>query len=115
MHRLGAAFLQAPKISIDYAVMEKTDRAAVVPLDAEWSDLGAWDAVHAASPQDLDGNAAPADAVLHDTRGTLVRSATGQTVGHRRAEQRGGDRRGRRDPGGRPLQPPRASSRWSTP
>ena len=44
--RLGAAaFTAAPAISIDYAVMEKTDRAAVVPADIGWSDLGSWAAM----------------------------------------------------------------------
>lgn len=45
---LGPAFADAPKRSLDYAVMEKTDRAAVLPVDFVWSDLGAWDAVAAA-------------------------------------------------------------------
>lgn len=45
---LGAAFLEAPRISIDYAVMEKSDRVSVLPVDFGWSDLGAWDAVAAA-------------------------------------------------------------------
>ncbi len=79
-HRLGDAFLSAPKVSIDYAVMEKTDRAAVVPLTAAWSDLGAWDAVHAASERDAHGNAAPENAILHEARGSLVRVSTGQRV-----------------------------------
>jgi mannose-1-phosphate guanylyltransferase / mannose-6-phosphate isomerase len=50
--RLGESFRAAPKISIDYAVMEKTDRAAVLPVDFAWSDLGAWDAILAASDRD---------------------------------------------------------------
>jgi mannose-1-phosphate guanylyltransferase / mannose-6-phosphate isomerase len=45
---LGPAFGDAPKRSLDYAVMEKTDRASVLPVDFVWSDLGAWDAVAAA-------------------------------------------------------------------
>ncbi len=44
---LGSSFVSAPKISIDYAVMEKTNRASVLPVRFEWSDLGAWDSVHA--------------------------------------------------------------------
>jgi mannose-1-phosphate guanylyltransferase/mannose-6-phosphate isomerase len=79
-HDLGAAFLDAPKISIDYAVMEKTRRAAVIPLDTAWSDLGAWDAVHAALDRDADDNAVPPGAVLIGTRSSLVRSATAQTI-----------------------------------
>lgn len=79
-HDLGPAFLAAPKISIDYALMEKTGRAVVVPLETAWSDLGAWDAVHAALEADADANVAPAGAVLVGTRGSLVRSATAQTI-----------------------------------
>lgn len=47
---LGAAFRRAPKVSIDYAVMEKSDSVWVLPVSFEWSDLGAWDAVAAADP-----------------------------------------------------------------
>lgn len=50
------AFLSSPADSIDYAVMEKTDRAAVVPLTADWSDLGSWEAFYEAAPHDGDGN-----------------------------------------------------------
>ena len=50
------AFLSSPADSIDYAVMEKTDRAAVVPLSAHWSGLGSWEAFYEAAPHDGDGN-----------------------------------------------------------
>ena len=50
------AFLSSLADSIDYAVMEKTDRAAVVPLTADWSDLGSWEAFYEAAPHDGDGN-----------------------------------------------------------
>jgi len=60
--------------SIDYAVMEHTDAAVVVPLHADWSDLGSWDALWALSAKDEDGNAISGDAVVHQTSGTLVRS-----------------------------------------
>lgn len=58
-------FTRAPKISIDYAVMEKTTRSAVLPVDFGWSDLGTWDAVWANAPRDADGNAlsGPVEAV----------------------------------------------------
>ena len=49
---LGEAFKSAPRVSIDYAVMEKSDRVSVLPVDFNWSDLGAWDAVAAAGPAD---------------------------------------------------------------
>ena len=46
------AFAKAPKISIDYAVMERTDKAAVVPADIGWSDVGNWRAVWELSDRD---------------------------------------------------------------
>ncbi|MGR4865492.1 mannose-1-phosphate guanylyltransferase/mannose-6-phosphate isomerase [Caulobacter sp. LARHSG274] len=79
--RLDAAgFGRAAKISLDYAVMERTDKAAVAPAAFSWSDLGAWDAIWDASPQDVAGNAAQGDVTLIDTAGVLVRS-TGPFVG----------------------------------
>jgi mannose-1-phosphate guanylyltransferase len=79
--RLDAAgFARAASISIDYAVMERTDKAVVVPAAFDWSDLGAWDAIWGASPQDGAGNAAQGDVTLVDTSGMLVRS-TGPFVG----------------------------------
>jgi mannose-1-phosphate guanylyltransferase/mannose-6-phosphate isomerase len=77
---LGPAFLTAPKISIDYAVMEKTARAAVLPVQFAWSDVGAWDAVLAASARDDDGNHAQGDAALLDTTGSYVRAGPGTRV-----------------------------------
>ena len=62
--RLSAAFLESPSNSIDYAVMEKTERAAVVPLSAGWSDVGSWPALHDVLPKDADGNVAVGDVLL---------------------------------------------------
>ena len=62
--RLGAAFLDSPSNSIDYAVMEKTERAGVVPLAAGWSDVGSWPALHDVLPKDGDGNVAVGDVLL---------------------------------------------------
>jgi mannose-1-phosphate guanylyltransferase/mannose-6-phosphate isomerase len=73
--RLGPVFASAPKISLDYAVMERTDRAAVLPVSFVWSDLGAWDAVWAASSKDENGNAAPPDVLLQGARDCLVRTS----------------------------------------
>lgn len=68
-------FETAPSDSIDYAVMEKDDRVAVVPVSMGWSDLGSWQAVHAlAAEKDAGGNAVTGDAFLHDSRGNLVRA-----------------------------------------
>src|SRR5580704_317694 len=68
------AFAQAPKKSIDYAVMERTERAAVVPLDCGWSDIGSWSAVWDALGHDADGNAATGAAVFLDSRNSLAHS-----------------------------------------
>ncbi|MGA7776645.1 MAG: mannose-1-phosphate guanylyltransferase/mannose-6-phosphate isomerase [Paraburkholderia sp.] len=71
-------FAACPSDSIDYAVMERLSQAglagAVVPLDAGWSDVGAWDAVWDASPKDQAGNVARGDVLLEDTSGTYVHS-----------------------------------------
>lgn len=65
-------FLGCRQLSIDHAVMEKTDRAAVVPLDAGWSDIGAWSALWSESARDADGNVVRGDVYAHDTRNTLM-------------------------------------------
>src|SRR5690606_26937931 len=84
-----AEFAAIPAESVDYAVMEPAAAAPrgdgafevrMVPLDAGWSDLGAWDAVWQVGTKDADGNVAVGDAVLRDSRGTLVH-ATSRLVG----------------------------------
>lgn len=72
----GEAFAQCPSDSIDYAVMEKTEQAMVVPLDAGWSDIGSWSALHAASEQDSDGNHISGDVVTHACRNSFVSAAS---------------------------------------
>ncbi len=67
-----AAFLACRSESIDYAVMEKTDRAVMVPMDAGWSDVGSWEALHAASDSDNDNNSVSGDVLLEDCRDTFV-------------------------------------------
>lgn len=78
--QLGADFLSCPKISIDYAVMEKTRHAAVVPVDYAWSDLGSWLAIHEASDRDGAENAFRGATAAHGSRACLIRSATEQLV-----------------------------------
>ena len=68
------AFTRAPKKSVDYAVMERTDCAAVVPLDCGWSDIGSWNAVWEVRGHDSDGNASTGPAVFYDSRNSLVHS-----------------------------------------
>jgi mannose-1-phosphate guanylyltransferase/mannose-6-phosphate isomerase len=66
------AFEACPSDSIDYAVMEKTRGAVVVPLDAGWSDVGSWSALHAASDADADGNVAHGDVLQEDSSGCYL-------------------------------------------
>ncbi len=70
----AAAFGEAPRTSIDYAVMERTDRAAVLPADVGWSDVGQWSTVYRLSPRDADGNSLRGRAVALDSSNLLVRS-----------------------------------------
>lgn len=70
------SFANARKISFDYAVMEKTRRAAVVAGDFGWSDIGAWDALWDVSERDLHNNAISGEVVLVDTRNSYVSSET---------------------------------------
>ncbi len=73
--RLGPAFLSSPSDSIDYAVMEKTARAAVVPLDAGWSDIGSWPALHEVLDKDGDGNVLRGDVIAQACRDSYVFSS----------------------------------------
>ena len=66
------AFSRSPADSIDYAMMEKTDRAVVVPMDAGWSDVGAWPAVWQVVDRDAAGNAARGDVLVEDSRNSFV-------------------------------------------
>ena len=67
--RLDAeAFAASPNDSIDYAVMEKTADAAVVPLDAGWNDVGSWSALWEVSDKDADGNACHGDVIALDCK-----------------------------------------------
>jgi len=67
----GPPFLDIRADSIDYAVMEKTARAALVPLDCGWDDLGSWERLHALTA-DAEGNSHHGDVLSEDCRGTLV-------------------------------------------
>jgi mannose-1-phosphate guanylyltransferase/mannose-6-phosphate isomerase len=68
------AFSRAPKISIDYALMERTDKAAVVPADIGWSDVGNWGAVWELSDRDENGNSTRGHGVVMNASNVLVRS-----------------------------------------
>ncbi|HXG81294.1 MAG TPA: sugar phosphate nucleotidyltransferase [Sphingomicrobium sp.] len=70
-----AAFAASPAKSIDYAVMEHSDRVSVVPVSMGWSDIGSWQALVEASDKDEAGNALTADVLALDCKDTLVRSS----------------------------------------
>lgn len=70
----GAAFAQAPRISIDYAVMERTTHAAVIAADMGWSDIGNWQAVWELSERDTEGNSVRGSGVVLDSRNVHIRS-----------------------------------------
>ena len=61
-------------LSIDYALMEKSARVAVVPVDMEWNDIGSWRALWDVSNKDLDGNVVHGDVILEDVHNSLIRS-----------------------------------------
>ncbi|NKX04946.1 mannose-1-phosphate guanylyltransferase/mannose-6-phosphate isomerase [Alteromonadaceae bacterium A_SAG5] len=65
-------FSTCPDDSIDYAVMEKTDSAAMVPLDAGWSDVGSWTSLWETADKDEDGNVCVGDTILEKTRNSYV-------------------------------------------
>ena len=68
------AFASAENLSIDYAVMEKTDRAAVVPASLGWSDVGSWGSLWEIAPKDEDGNATVGPTEMVDSKRCYVRS-----------------------------------------
>ena len=67
-------FESCPAESVDYAVMEKTSHAVVVPMDAGWSDIGSWSSLWDISEKDGEGNSTHGDVILHNTRNSYVRS-----------------------------------------
>lgn len=70
----GASFAALPDISIDYAVMERSSRVAVVPAQFDWSDIGSWKALRELVVADADSNRAQGDAMFIDSRNTYVQS-----------------------------------------
>jgi mannose-1-phosphate guanylyltransferase/mannose-1-phosphate guanylyltransferase/mannose-6-phosphate isomerase len=75
-HPDAETFAQVPSVSVDYAVMENTSRAAMVPADMNWSDIGNWHALHEALDRDADGNSARGSGAIElvDCRNVLVDS-----------------------------------------
>jgi len=80
--RLGEeAFVASPADSIDYAVMEKTVAAAVIPLDAGWSDVGSWASLWEVHPRDRLGNAISGDVIAKDTKNCLIHAGSRLVAG----------------------------------
>ena len=75
------AFSQAEAISIDYAIMEQTDKAVVVPCDIGWSDIGDWDAVWQGGSGDGEGNRLVGDVMAVDSEDSLLQSTGPLLVG----------------------------------
>lgn len=69
-----AAFTASPSISIDHAVMERTDKAVVVPCTIGWADVGSWSALWEIETKDADGNVGHGDVLIQDSRNCYVRS-----------------------------------------
>lgn len=61
-------------VSVDYGIMERAERVAVIPADMGWSDVGSWESLREILPKDLDGNVVQGDVLIHDTRNSLIRS-----------------------------------------
>lgn len=70
------AFNRCPEDSVDYAVMEKTRDAVLVPLDAGWSDVGSWSALWDIGTKDAEGNVVHGDTLLHDCKNSFVHSSS---------------------------------------
>ena len=75
------AFARCPSVAIDVAVMEKTDRGAVLPLDAGWSDVGSWSALWETADQDASGNVLRGRVIHEDARNCYLRSEHRLVVG----------------------------------
>ena len=73
---LGSQFASSPAISIDHAIMERTDRGVVVPLDVGWSDVGSWSSLWEVSEKDGDGNVLAGEVVARDVFDSYVRSTS---------------------------------------
>jgi mannose-1-phosphate guanylyltransferase/mannose-6-phosphate isomerase len=75
-----AAFAEAPSLSIDHAVMEHTNRAAVVPVDMAWSDVGSWQALRDIGNADAAGNVVQGDVLAEKVTNSYIRSSEGRLI-----------------------------------
>ena len=74
-------FIECPNISIDYAVMEKTNKGVVLPMDVGWSDVGDWQSIWKNSQKDKNGNSVNGEVILNQTKNSLFRSENRLIVG----------------------------------
>jgi mannose-1-phosphate guanylyltransferase/mannose-1-phosphate guanylyltransferase/mannose-6-phosphate isomerase len=74
--RLGAEFSEAEKISFDHAIMERTKRAVVIPIDVGWDDVGSFEALWGVADRDGDGNVAVGDTVLVDVSDSFIHAGS---------------------------------------
>lgn len=70
----SAAFTACPSDSIDYAVMEHTHKAVVVPADIDWNDIGAWNSIWDVSPKDINQNVIRGDVIAEEVNNSLIRA-----------------------------------------
>ncbi len=77
--RPGTAFLESPSDSIDYTIMEHSDKVAVISMDGGWSDLGSWESFYEIAEKDTKDNACEGDVLVSDTSGCYLKS-TGRLI-----------------------------------
>lgn len=75
-----AAFADQPNLSFDYAIMERSEKCAVVPIDINWSDVGSWEALYQIADKDEDGNVLQGNVVAIDSRNSYLHGQTGPIV-----------------------------------
>lgn len=77
---LVSAYSQVKSISIDYGVMEKSDKVFVIPGDFGWSDLGSWESLHELNKKDENQNVVEANAILYDTKNSFIKTDNDRLV-----------------------------------
>lgn len=70
--RVGASYEESPSISVDYAVMERTDKSVIVPHAGDWSDIGSWSGLAAAQERDSSGNTVRGNVRLHNVTDSMI-------------------------------------------
>lgn len=76
INELGPAFGEVESISIDYAIMEKTDKAVVIPIEVGWDDVGSYQSLLAALDRDASGNHVEGNVTISDVSGSFVKASS---------------------------------------